>query len=450
MNSLIDPPISNAFPCNNALKAAERCQDAWVVIVPLLGTGIPEIAPHNRMYVLTALLRVLCEWRMLRLVSRPASAATTRPGSILQWAIPHFIVECGIRMIVMDIISKYDMTLVMSGIEWAHELLAEELAAVSGTICPHASCGALESYINDAFTINWGSGRVDILPKSAFHTLIDTSHDSGGSLTSLVELRLVDKGFLDMMERTSMVLAAIAVMRWAVRHTVPTTTSESPEGEQQHAALLLWFRKRASQQHSEPVRTGMRERLIATELSPLHSGTEEPASKVAAQTDPTHAQSIIDKFSRPFHEFIGDDHRCNWPAASDCVLLGLFDYYMCQLFAIEWHKHYSCDDRNPLFASRRLKSYADDRMKSPPPIIMRLDGASYVLVRGTQVGTIERCTRHPTFARALVGWIDIVLVERGGKLTLGKNVSQFLYGIVNHHHSHAATTSMDVRLIDIL
>ena len=428
MNTITSPSISDNFPCNDALLAAERCQQAWVAIVPLLGSGIPEIRQSDRVRVVGESLRVLCEWRMVRLVRRDGP-----------WAVPHFLVECGLRMLILDIISKYDMALVPSSIGWTHELLADELLSVSTSLVPCASFDALTDYITAALTVNWDSAHDGLLGKLAFHSLIDTRTAAEDSVP-------VNKGLLEMMERTSVVLAARAAVQWVVRIAVEVT-----ECDTSHSALLAWFRHRATQQHAENVRTAMRERLIATELSPLHSGTGDPASKVAAQTDPTRAQAIIDKFSHPFHEFIGDNAECECPAASDAVLIGLFDYYMHQLFAVEWINHYTCDNRDPLFTTRRLSSYAQDRMKSPPPLILQLGGASYVLTRGNQAGTIERCTRHTTVARAMVEWIRIITVEREGKLTLGKNIGQFVHGIIKPSAlPTAVTTTMDVGLINMV
>jgi hypothetical protein len=242
-----------------------------------------------------------------------------------------------------------------------------------------------------------------------------------------------------MAERTSVVLAAREMIRWAVRGS--TTAGSQAQEDLEHDALLAWFEKRAGQQHSEEVRTEMRERLIATELSPLFSGTDEPSSKVAARTNPAHAQGIIDRFSKPFGEFIGDG--CTGPAA-DAVLLGMFDYYMRQLFAIDWRKHYTCSDRCPIFAHRRLEAYAVDRMRSPPPILLLLDGASYVIERGPVSGTFEKCTRHGTFSRALLTWVRIVFGERQGKLTLGKNIGPFIDGMI-----HPASTPVDTGTVDV-
>ena len=428
MNTLISPSISVAFPTENNLLAAERCGAAWGAIVALLGPDTPDISADERAPICDALLKTLCDWRMVRLTPRPASSAPPC------WETPHFIVECGIRMVVMDIVSKYELVPRVAGFE--HALLHSEVDAIFGTFSPHDSFEACAEYVSESITTFWGESRPDVLSKLAFHTMIDMSHESGASAQ-------VDRSFLEMAGRTSGVLAAREMVRWAVR----AATDEPCEAEDsEHESLLAWFRKRAAQQHSEEVRTGMRERLIATELSPLHAETEEPASKVAARTNPAHAQAIIDRFSKPFGEFI--ENGCTGPPA-DAVLLGMFDYYMRQLFAIDWAKHYTCNDRCPVFAHRRLEAYAVDRMRAPPPIMLLLDGSSYVIERGPVVGALERCTRHESFSRALLKWVRIVSVERKGKLTLGKNIGRFIDGMIHPGTAPVETGTVGVGVIEI-
>jgi len=211
--------------------------------------------------------------------------------------------------------------------------------------------------------------------------------------------------------------------------------------------MRLWFLSKATQHHSESVRTTMRELMIDTKVSPLYPSETDPPSRVIARTDVASAQSIIDKYSRPFHEFVccAED-----PAASDAILNGLFDYYMNQLFGIEWTKHYTCSDRRCEHAHRRLVAYMDDRMKEPPPMVLFLDGYTYVLTRGPDRGRLGRCTRHASFLHGMVEWARIVTIERSGKLTLGKNVGQILTAMVSTPPGRwTAEEDMETRLLDV-
>jgi hypothetical protein len=199
---------------------------------------------------------------------------------------------------------------------------------------------------------------------------------------------------------------------------------QAEDGLAQSDAVERWTRARAAGSFGEDATARFAEALVAAELGPLDAPESgEAPSATLARGEPERATRVMARAKRAARLLGAEDARS---AEEDTLVLCLFGYFMEQLHNVQFEKMFCATGSAPQAAIEKLQRYKDDRMVSPPPMLVLCLGSWYVVYRSVRPGQLERVHRYARASQALACWMAWVRAERGCTVAAGRSVARLL------------------------
>lgn len=374
-------------PVHEVMRAAA---DAWPSLMQSLERGLPHDGPPPQL-----LLDVLSEWRRTRVcVSGPALQEDRRCA--------HFLVEAALRLILADWVHRKgadDATSRADSLQGVTPLAVAERAALAVPAAATSPDGALQQVV--AVTAQWrlpcSEGReLAHLGAAAYALLIRP--DAGSDEVVRGEMPLLRAA-----ERCSTLCAARAMLR---RLESVASFPEAPERNK--AAVLHWAITRAATPHSEAAAKGHSDALAQDRLDPARLPPEDAREASSAIATRTPVATLLTMQSADAATAAADGARAGVRSFATAVgrdktllLFSMFDHAARQAHGSAWAAAYTITDARPEAALRRLRTYRQDRMVSPPPLLLLLEDRVIAI---TRCGGALMTESHEDGASALAAW----------------------------------------------
>ena len=392
-------------PPQEPVAFARLCRQAWADVRDALVSVGAESAPAKNDTITRSLFHALCVWRVHRALKLPASDSARLESA--------FVIQCGLRMLVLDRIQKHGKP------ESLHLIDSDVAHEEDEDIClftPVTRAEALRLTIEGGDEFFDKRQAASTVARVAFCVLF-TDTGENGLPTELIRAA----------ERLDRWDAARTCFQCMVRKHA-RAAQESPHADADLAArVTAWARARSEGNFSDDAIAAFTERIIADRLNPAFAFTDtERASAVLARSRPRRATVEVDA-AAPGVRFLHAGACAK--ETVDTLTCALFDYAMQQTHGVEWARTFTQMHHRPLGATAKLKRYLEDRMMSPPPMVLRCTDGWYVAERTPRPGALESVWKHENAASALAHWCALVMDKRQGTVSLGKDCSRIIQEI---------------------
>jgi hypothetical protein len=200
------------------------------------------------------------------------------------------------------------------------------------------------------------------------------------------------------------------------REGVQSKKPEDPRVEQ----VTDWLKRGTTNANDEVFAIG-REAFVWTFLTPevVRKGEGTPSQRLTAWDPERGADAHKSAKGYLDYDLIVDN-----PLAQSLMFLFFFDYTMKQLCDISFLKLFFRDDYNGDVTLQKIETFRNERLKTPPPLIVYSMNEWHVLFRGAEAGSaVERVEVYATAMSAVLAWLDHVMTVRLGVVFMGKRIN---------------------------
>lgn len=394
----------------------EQCKECWDIVKQLLTKRFE----HESVPELFNFFQSLCRWRVRAARSQVLTPAARECG---------FIITCAVRLITIDLVTSLDQTNRDAFVETVENWNAASMQKIKN----HELLGlqSFDTLPKDVFMknlennlIDWSSKLLDAEPdfwaKCSYVSLCDTKKEINLDESCLKTLAFYDwqccrrLELIGMLETLSIAPAPAfgspaeedklqeSVCRWVVKNTL--NISDELYGLGKECLLLLSLSPYALTKQTETNHSYLK--LLANWCSPWATqALERAAGGFLIMNDPS-----VDPTD---------------PRLSFCFL-NLFNYFLQQLFDIDFIKLFLVHDVHVVQAIEKLGQFRIEQIRNPAPFLVFANKQWWLVFRSPEPGGFERAELFETAQAALIKWLLFVKTKRRGVLFVGKNISTFI------------------------